>query len=411
MAISVDRNRRRLAGADPLQLRLLVIGVDEDVVERNDVAEPLSHADEVADIDHAVGEGAVDRRAHRGEIEVALGLGQRCLQLRQLGAGLRLLRLGDLDTVARGIIGRLRRLQRRHALIARGFGGLIGRMRSKSLGAQRLLAIVIEPGPFQAGFRRNNLRLRLLDRAFLRGDLAADTLDGGPLGGDLGARGIDRDTIVAVVDPINHLAGVHQRVVAGQDRRDVTGYSRAQRGVVGAHIGVVGRDIKPSDQKIMHAIACERERDQRTDAHQHQLLAIGGVRRGGIGGSSDGLVDHGRNRRLRGAALGFFGDLTAKLLCRRRRIFTPRRGFYLFRLRAKHPRGLVSRCGHHGLLTTTRHARESHGRSHGFPVLHGFAPTTISIDRTVRSRYHDNSPNLPDGALQYIPKIEFLQRS
>src|SRR5205823_8976270 len=108
------------------------------------------------------------------------------------------------------------------------------------------------------------------------------------------------------------------------------------------------------------------------------------------------------------AALGFFGDLTAKLLCRRRRIFTPRRGFYLFRLRPKHPRSLGSRCGHHGLLTTTRHARESHGRSNGFPVLHGFAPTTISIDRTVRSRYHDNSPNLPDGALQYIPKIEFL---
>src|SRR5438445_4319016 len=73
MTVGIDRDRRRLAGADPLQLRLLVVGVDEDIVERHDIAEPLPDNDEVADIDQTIGEGAVDRRAHRGEIEVALG--------------------------------------------------------------------------------------------------------------------------------------------------------------------------------------------------------------------------------------------------------------------------------------------------------------------------------------------------
>ena len=120
-------------------------------------------------------------------------------------------------------------------------------MRGKTLGAQRLLPVVVEVRPLQAGLRGGKLRLGLLGRAFLRGDLAADPVDGGLLGFDPGARGIHRDTIVAVVDLEDHLAGVDQRVVAGEDRRDMAGHARAERGVVGAHIGVVGRDMKTSD--------------------------------------------------------------------------------------------------------------------------------------------------------------------
>ena len=232
--------------------------------------------------DQAVGEGAVDRRAHRGEVEIALGLGERGLQFRKLRAGLRLLRLGDFDIVARGVIGRLRRLHRRHALIAAGFGHFEGRARGKSLGAQRLLAVVIETGALQAGFRGNELRAGLLDRAFQRGDLAADAVDGGLLGRDLGARGIDRDAIIAVVDPEDHVAGPHHHVVAGKDGRDVARDPRAERGVVGADIGVVGGDEKASDQKIMHAIARGGEREQRADADQDQF-ALAGFRRRGTG--------------------------------------------------------------------------------------------------------------------------------
>ena len=42
MAVGVDRDRHRLAGADALELRFLEIGVDEDVVERHHIAEPLA---------------------------------------------------------------------------------------------------------------------------------------------------------------------------------------------------------------------------------------------------------------------------------------------------------------------------------------------------------------------------------
>ncbi len=120
MAIGVDRDVHGLAGTDALELGFLVIGVDEDVVERHHIGEPLPGLDEIAGIDEAVGEGAVDRRAHRGEGKVALGLGKLGLQLRELRAALGLLRFRHLDIVARGIVSRLRRFDRRDALIAAG---------------------------------------------------------------------------------------------------------------------------------------------------------------------------------------------------------------------------------------------------------------------------------------------------
>src|SRR5260370_12709438 len=119
MAVGVDRDRHRLARTNPLELGFLEIGVDEDIVERHHIAEPLPHHDKVAGIDQTVGEGAVNRRAHEGKIEMALGLRQRRLQFRQLGAGLRLLRFCHFDIVACRVKGRLRRLQRRHALVTR----------------------------------------------------------------------------------------------------------------------------------------------------------------------------------------------------------------------------------------------------------------------------------------------------
>ena len=112
------------------------------------------------------------------------GLGEQGLQFGELGAGLGLLRPGHLDIVARGVMGRLRRLHRRDALIAAGFGDFKRGARGKTLGAQRLLAFEIEAGALQRGFRGCQLRLGLLGRTFHRGDLAADAVDGGLLGCD-----------------------------------------------------------------------------------------------------------------------------------------------------------------------------------------------------------------------------------
>ncbi len=124
-AVGIDLDRHRLPGTNALQLRLFKVGVDEDLVERHDIAEPLAGLDHVADIDQTVGEGAVDRRAHIGEVEIALGLGKRGLQFGELRARLVLLRLGHLDIVARGVVGGLRGFHGGGALVAARFGHFV----------------------------------------------------------------------------------------------------------------------------------------------------------------------------------------------------------------------------------------------------------------------------------------------
>ena len=158
-AVGIDLDRHRLAGTDALQLGFFIVGVDEDLVERHQIAEPLAGLDHVADIDETVGERAVDRRAHEGEVEIALGFGKHGLQFRELRAGLGLLRFGHLDIVARGVKGGLRRLHGGDALVAAGFGNFIRGARGKALGGKRLLALEIEPGALQRGFGGDKLRL------------------------------------------------------------------------------------------------------------------------------------------------------------------------------------------------------------------------------------------------------------
>jgi len=127
--------------------------------------------DEVAGVDEAVGEGAVDRRAHRGEVEIALGLGERGLQLRKLGAGFVLLGFRHFDIVARGVIGRLRRFHRRDPLVASGFGHLKSGARGEALWCSAP-AGARNRGP--ARFSDASAEVSapgLFDRAFHRGDL------------------------------------------------------------------------------------------------------------------------------------------------------------------------------------------------------------------------------------------------
>ena len=308
---------------------------------------------------------------------------QRRLQFRQLGLGFRLLRLGHFDIVARRVIGRLRRLHRRHALVAAGFGLFEGRARGETLVAERLLAIVIETGALQRRFLGSELGAGLLDRAHQSGDLAADPVDGGLLGRDPGARGIHRDLVVAVVNFEDDIAGMNDRIVGRQDRRDMARHPRAERGVVGADIGVVGRDIEAADQKIIGAIADGRERQQSEHAHHDEfaLARLGGGRLvGRFGRRRSRSLGRRTGRRIRGAAPGFFRDVGPQLI----RQLGGARNFVLrrFRLGTNDACCLVSRCGH----TRPPHSnfamqvRPKTGRT-------GTITCKSTIDRTVRSRY------------------------
>ncbi|MGY4378778.1 hypothetical protein ACVWZ3_006417 [Bradyrhizobium sp. i1.3.6] len=323
-----------------------------------------------------------DRRAHRGEGEIALGLGERGLELGELRLRFGLLRLGDVDIADRDVVGGLGGLDRGGALVASGFRAFERGARSKALAAQRLLALIIEIGALEARLGRDELRLGLCNLAVERCNLAADAIDGGLLGRDPGRGGIDRDLVVAVIDAEDDVAGAHGRVVAGEDRRDVAGNARAQHGVVGADIGVVGGDVEAADQRVVAGIAPGRERQHEANTHQDEF-ALAGLRRVGGSGCSR-LVGHGRLRRLIGAALGFLGHMRAQLLGKGDgflgRSFTaglPRRR--LHRFLAKDTRSLVSRYGHKGLPNKKAATRD------GRPAAGSLSPIPNIIDRTVRS--------------------------
>ena len=340
--------------------------------------------DEVAGVDQAVGEGAVDRRAHRGEIEIALGLGQRGLQFGKLRAGFVLLRLGDLDIVARRVIGRLRRPSPPPTPWSRPASDTSKVAReAKPLVLSACWRSKSRPARFRPASAEASCALACSTALSMRGDLAADPVDGGLLGRDPGARGIDRDAIVAVVDPEDHVAGLHHDVVAGQDRRDVAGHPRAERGVVGAHIGVVGGDEEAADQNIMHAVAAAASASSApTPIRTNLRLPDFGAAAVGSGLPARPACRWPACRASRRAAGdGLVRDMSAKL---RRETRTVARdlAFGRIRLGTKDARGLVSRCGHHGL--------PNHNVATQAQPKHGLAASLafeINIDRTVRSRY------------------------
>ena len=127
-------------------------------------------------------------------------------------------------------------------LVAIGLRLLQRLLAGEFLRRQRLLSIEFQLHALGGGLRRNHLRLRLVDAGVLRHDLPADTVDGRLLGGDLFPRRVGGELVVAVVDGGDHVAGTDGRIVLDRDAGDIAGDLRRQRRVVGAHIGVVGRD-------------------------------------------------------------------------------------------------------------------------------------------------------------------------
>ena len=70
-----------LAGPQACELRLLEVGGDVNLVERDEARQPLAGLHIVAGLHRAIADHAVDRRADDGEGQIALGLGERGLEL------------------------------------------------------------------------------------------------------------------------------------------------------------------------------------------------------------------------------------------------------------------------------------------------------------------------------------------
>ena len=142
-------------------------------------------------------------------------------------------------------------------------------------------------------------------------DLAPDTRDRALLGRELALGRVQRQPVVAVVHPGDHVARLDGLVVHNLDRGDIALHLRRQDGDVALHVGVVGRDqeasVGPPIVAEMPAIGRNpSQQDAEQQAADPALPAASGWRHGW-------RCDlHGRHRAHR---------------CRRRRAVGPRQRF------------------------------------------------------------------------------------
>ena len=116
------------------------------------------------------------------------------------------------------------------------------------------VALVLLGGESRGGLIDLDGRLGGVDHRLLNVELGLLAGDRGAGGGDVGLGLVERDREVALVDPRQHLAGLDLLIVADQHLMQVARDLRRDGGVVGLHIGVVGRDQILADGPVVPAI-------------------------------------------------------------------------------------------------------------------------------------------------------------
>ncbi len=111
----------------------------------------------------------------------------------------------------------------------------------------------------QRRLRLIHLRLVGADLRLLHVELGVDVLDTGLRGRNLGLRLFERDAIVAVVDPGDHVAGGDMLVVGDRDGGDVAGHLRGERELPRRDEGIVGGLKMAGMVNIQIAAAQRRE--------------------------------------------------------------------------------------------------------------------------------------------------------
>ena len=155
------------------------------------------------------------------EGQIALDLSKRGLELTQGARGFFSLRLQHLDIGDRRLDRRVRCLDGGHGLVIVGLR-LLERSTAVDLPRRQvLLALQLEVGADGARLGGRELRLGLIDRRLLHGDLFGEPLDAGLLHRNLVMRGLDRQPVVAIVDARDDIAGLDLCVVLDGNVGDV----------------------------------------------------------------------------------------------------------------------------------------------------------------------------------------------
>ena len=249
--IGVDADRRLLAGSQPVELGFLEIGVDVIAVVRGHRHQARAGLDELAGLDDPVADRALERRLDFREAEVALGPRQRDRELRAHALGLLNLGLQHHEIGLRAGKLRLRPGESRIGLVAVGKRLVVALFGGEQRGGQRTHASPIALGAGLLGPRGVDLGLRLGDDGRLRLRLGLDPDDGGVLGLDLVPRRVDRELVIAGIDPREQLAGLDVLVVDDRDLFDIARNLGRDDREIGMHIGVVGRINETPDRDIM----------------------------------------------------------------------------------------------------------------------------------------------------------------
>jgi len=136
----------------------------------------------------------------------------------------------------------------------------------------RCVALVLLLGEGLGGGIDVECRFGGVDHRLLHLELGALARDRGFGGGHVGLGLVKRHPEIAIIDFCEHLAGRDALVVADQHVTQVAGDFWRDGGVVGLHIGVVGRNQETADGPVIPAVPAGGSQDDGCSAREQDLL-------------------------------------------------------------------------------------------------------------------------------------------
>ncbi len=238
----IHGNVGRLARADAVELRFLVVRFDIGRIEGDERKEPRARLHILAHLHGLVADHAVERRPDCRVAQVEQRLVQARLQLGPNTLGFLHLRVQHREIGLRRSLRGFRSLDGGFSLIAFRPGQVKLLLAAIFLLRQGLCAFEIRRRAHEARLRGGDLRLRLIDHGQLCDRLLFQPFDCRVLGRELVPGRIDGDRVIAVVDLGEDIASADADVVLDGNGGDDAGDLGRYHGEVRLHIGIVGRN-------------------------------------------------------------------------------------------------------------------------------------------------------------------------